>query len=352
MTKHLTDEEIKEIVARRKQLAQELIGALILTNERERNQRTKQLVSDYGQAEVDRELASYRDRANLLANPDNENIVFYSKYVEFYRCFGGDRPFLSMDEYIEANDQATPLIIKHEMKQPMSQDEQEQYAYLSDLLLKEAIFWDDIMPENPPPTMPDVELPPITISVPGLAAGHPLSSYPLCPNDSYPLIMIDDELTCCFEALNRCLGHKEVVDVIKRGKTAYYVFNDGHELPLICGCCGQSLQIDDLAGALAEVRGRKLTGMFMETNIIEDEDREYEELVLEFSKQGLFSKPMQLPVAFEVAAGLRHPSPAGSRSASSASKKKTRSQKKSASSKKTLARKKALARKKKRRKKR
>ena len=321
MTKHPSDEEIKKIVIKRKQLAQELIGMLMLTNERKRDQRFEQLVSRYGQADVERELDSYSDRVNMLSNPDNENIVFYSQYVEFYQRFGGDRPFLTMDEYIEANDEVAPLIIKYQMNLPMTRDEQERHTYLTDLLLKEAMFWDDIMPENPPATRPDVDLSAIKITVPTLAAGHPLSSYPLCPNDGYPLIMVNDELTCCFEALNHCLGQREVVNVIKRGKTAYYVFNDGHELPLLCGCCGQSLQIDDLAGALEEIRGRKLIGMFMETSIIEAEDREYESLILEFSKRGLFSKPMRLPVAFEVAAGLRHPSLTIPKRASSASKK-------------------------------
>ncbi len=351
MTKYPSEEEIKEIVARRKQLGQELIGALMLTNERERNQRIKQLVSDYGQVEVDRELKFYRNRTNALGNPDNESSVFYGEYVEFYRRFGGDRPFLTMDEHIEANDEAAPLIIKHELNRPMSKDEQERYAYLSDLLLNEANFWEDVMPENPPATMPEVNLPSIQITVPQLAAGHPLSSYPLCPDDGYPLIMVDGELTCCFEALNHCLGQREVVDVIKRGKKTYYVFNDGHELPLLCGCCGQGLQFANLGKEREDMRGRRLTGMSMKTVISEEEDREFEELVLEFSKRGFLSMPSQVPVAFEVLAELRHPSAAGPRRASSASKKKTRSKKKTAAQKKALARKKSFSRKKKRRKK-
>jgi len=347
MTKHPSDEEIKQIVAKRKQLAQELIGASMLTDKQEQSNRLKQLEARYGQAEVDRELASYRNRANMLSNPDNENSVFYGEYVEYYRRYGGDRPFLTMEEYIEANDEAAPLIIKHEMNQPMTKDEQERYTYLSDLMLKEAVFWDDIVPENPPATMPEVDLPPIKITVPDLAAGHPLSSYPLCPDDGFPLIMVDNELTCCFEGLNHCLGRREVVDVIKRGKTTYYVFNDGHELPLLCGCCGQSLQVDDLAGALEEVRGRRLTGMSMETRIIEEEDREYEQLVLEFSKPGLFSRIMRLPVAFEVAAGLRHPSSTPTRRPGATSKKKALSQRKARSQKKSRSRKRRSRRRKK-----
>jgi len=195
------------------------------------------------------------------------------------------------------------------------------------------------MPENPPATMPEVDLPSIRITVPGLAAGHPLSSYPLCPDDGYPLIMIDDELTCSFEALNHCLGQREVVDVVRRGKTTYFVFNDGHELPLLCSCCGQGLYFNDLEKEREDMRGRRLIGMSLETVISDEEDREFEQLNLEFSKRGLFSMPRQVPVAFEVAVELRHPSPAIPRRASSASKKKASSRKKVQSRKKSRSRK-------------
>ncbi len=351
MTIYPTDEEIKQIVARRKQLSLELIGYLSLTNEQERKKRFKQLVSHYGQAEVDRALASYWNRDNLLGNPDDENIVFYGEYVQFYQRFGGDRPFLTMEEHIEANNELTSLIVKREMKRPMSQDEQEQYTSLSDLLLKEAMFWDDIMPENPPPTMPEVDIPSIKITVPQLAAGHPLSSYPLCPDDGFPLVMVDNELTCCFEALNYCLDQKKVVDVIQRNKTTHYVFEDGHQLPLLCGCCGNGLHFDDLAKVRNNIRGRHLIGMSMETISMAEEDREYQELVLEFSKQGLFTKTKRVSVAFEVIAELHHPSSASTRRPPLASKKKTRPPKKTSVQKKALARKKSLSRKKKRRKK-
>jgi hypothetical protein len=233
--------------------------------------------------------------------------------------------------------------------QPLAEDEQERLAYLFDLLLKEAVFWDDIMPENPPPTMPDVKLPPIKISVPRPAAGHSLSNYPLCPDDGFPLIIVDDELACCFELLNRCLGQRVVVDVVRRGKITYYVFDDGHELPLLCGCCGGGLNVDDLAKERKDICGRRFTGMSISSKVIEEEDREYDQLVLEFSKKGMFSKPLQVPVAFEVAAGLRHPATTSRKRQVTTSKKRQ-----VATSKKrqvATSKKKALARKKKRRKK-
>ncbi len=94
MTKYPSDKEIKQMVTKRKRLAQELIGYLMLTGQGERNKRFKQLVSRYGQAEVDRELASFRERANLLSNPDGLTIFFsgivalrYSdKFLTKYGC--------------------------------------------------------------------------------------------------------------------------------------------------------------------------------------------------------------------------------------------------------------------------
>ena len=230
MAQYPSAEEIKQIVARRKQLAQELIGCLMLTGERERNERLKRLMSRYGQAEVERELAFYSKGARL-SDPADENALFYREYVNYYRRFGGQRPLLTLEEYVEANDEYAPLIVRHELGQALTEREQERLAYLSDLMLKEATFWDDLMPEKPPPVMPKVELPPLKKSAPGPAAGHSTSSYPLCPNDGFLLIDINGRLECCVEALNRCVGQRKVVDVVQRGQTTHYVFDDGHELP-------------------------------------------------------------------------------------------------------------------------
>jgi hypothetical protein len=200
-------------------------------------------------------------------------------------------------------------------------------------------FWDDLMPENPPPKMPAVKLPPFKKSAPKVAAGHTTDSYPPCPDDGFPLIDIDGQLQCCVEALNRCVGQQKVVDVVQRRQTIYYVFEDGHELPLLCGCCGEGLLVADLEQERKRVRGRRLEAMSIGTAVIEKDKREYDELILEFSKVGLLSKPLHIPLAFEVAAQLHHPSLATSKRADSASLKKTASPKK------------AFAKKKKRRKK-
>lgn len=345
MTKYPSDEEIKQIVAKRKQLAQELTGCLVLTDERERNKRFKRLVSRYGQAEVERAMAFYRKGA-MQSSPDDENVAFYGEYVNYYRRFGGQRPFLTLEEYVEANHEYAPLIIRSEMGQMLREDEQEQLAYLTDLMLKEATFWDDIMPENRPSTMPEVEIPPIKTSAPRPAAGHNQSSYPLCPNDGFPMVEIAGRPECCAEALDRCLGQRTVVDVVQRDQTIYYVFEDGHELPLLCSCCGQGLLVHDLEKEREKVCGRRLEAMSIGTAVLEKDGREYDELILEFSKSGIFSGPLHIPVAFEVAARLRHPAASSQKRYVSASRSST-SKKKGLSSGKTRSRRKKYSGKKK-----
>lgn len=174
----------------------------------------------------------------------------------------------------------------------------------------------------------EIELPPIKPSAPRPAAGHSQSSYPLCPNDGFPMVEIDDQLECCVEALDRCVGQRTVVDVVQRGKTTYYVFDDGHELPLLCGCCGQGLLVNDLEAERKKICGRRLEAMSIETSVLEKDGREFDELVLEFSKLGIFSQPLHVPVAFEVAARLRHPAAGPKRRQVSTSKKKARSRRK------------------------
>ena len=65
--------------------------------------------------------------------------------------------------------------------------------------------------------------------------------YPLCERDGFPMIKTDGQLQCVAEYLDRCIEHQKVVDLIQRGKTIYYVFENGHELAMLCFCCGESL---------------------------------------------------------------------------------------------------------------
>ena len=130
--------------------------------------------------------------------------------------------------------------------------------------------------------------------------------YPLCERDGFPMIKIDGQLQCVAEYLDRCIGQQKVVDLIHRGKTDYYVFENGHELPLLCCCCGTPLVTKDPDKARRDIRGRRLEKMSI--GLRELDDVEVMEFHLEFSKKGVLSREVYTAVAPEAARQMRHPS--------------------------------------------
>lgn len=132
------------------------------------------------------------------------------------------------------------------------------------------------------------------------------NAYPTCKRDGFPMVKISGRLQCVAEYLDRCIGQQPVVDLVKRGKTVHYVFENGHELPMLCFCCGESLVYEDLGKARRDRRGRRLESMAVGPVTLED-GSEILQFVLEFSKKGLLSPGIDVPVAVEAAARMRHP---------------------------------------------
>jgi hypothetical protein len=97
-----------------------------------------------------------------------------------------------------------------------------------------------------------------------------------------------------------------VVDLIQRDETAYYVFEDGHELPLLCFCCGEGLTVFDLDKSRQNIHGRRLKAMEMGSVELTD-GRELPQFRLVFSKKGLFSSERIEPLSPEIAVQMRHP---------------------------------------------
>jgi hypothetical protein len=131
-------------------------------------------------------------------------------------------------------------------------------------------------------------------------------TYPTCKHDGFPLVTINGRLRCAAEYLDRCIGQKRVVDMVQRDETAYYVFEEGHELPLLCSCCGEALTVFDLDKSRQNIRGRRLKAMAM--GFVELTDgRDLPQFRLVFSKKGLFSSELIEPFSPEVAVQMRHP---------------------------------------------
>lgn len=130
--------------------------------------------------------------------------------------------------------------------------------------------------------------------------------YPLCERDGFPMIKIDSQLQCVAEYLDRCIGQQKVVDLVQRGKTDYYVFENGHELPLLCCCCRKPLVTKDPDKARRNIRDRRLESMSI--GLRELDDVEVMEFHLEFSKKGVLSREVYTAVAPEAALRMQHPS--------------------------------------------
>jgi hypothetical protein len=131
-------------------------------------------------------------------------------------------------------------------------------------------------------------------------------SYPTCERDGFPKLRINGRLQCVAEYLDRCIGQQRVVDLVERGKTTYYAFENGHELPLLCSCCGRPLEFLDLERSRRETKGRRLEAMSVAVVELPD-GSQVVELRLELSKKGWLSRRTSMAVAPEVAARLRHP---------------------------------------------
>ena len=131
-------------------------------------------------------------------------------------------------------------------------------------------------------------------------------TYPICERDGFPMLKIEGHWECVAEYLDRCIGQQRVVDLVQRGKTVYHVFENGHELPLLCFCCGKPLVYDDLERARRNMRGRRLESMSVGSVTLED-GSEALQFRLEYSKKGLLSRGIHVPVAIEVAGRLKHP---------------------------------------------
>lgn len=127
-----------------------------------------------------------------------------------------------------------------------------------------------------------------------------------CERDGFPKVKIGGNWECVAEYLDRCLGHGQVVDLVLRQNTTYIVFEDGHELPVLCADCGAPVSYENLDRARRGIRGRRLESMSWRITTLED-GREFAEFNLEFSKKGLLSRRHRVTSPPEVAARLRHP---------------------------------------------
>jgi hypothetical protein len=111
---------------------------------------------------------------------------------------------------------------------------------------------------------------------------------------------------CLGEFFEECIEMKKITDVIMQKDTYYYVFEDGHKLPLLCSCCDKPLGIHDLDAVRKAMVGRELKNILCDTVEI-GKTTTVENIQLEFTRKFLEFKRMTDEVSILSAQKIIHP---------------------------------------------
>src|SRR5215208_329512 len=105
-------EERARIIARRNQLHRDLIEYIVTRspNDQAAREQLNPLVREYGFDEVYRMLRMISPRLNAAKDPDQDERQLYADYVDLYRRFAGERPFLTPPEYVRLNHERAMLL--------------------------------------------------------------------------------------------------------------------------------------------------------------------------------------------------------------------------------------------------
>jgi hypothetical protein len=127
-----------------------------------------------------------------------------------------------------------------------------------------------------------------------------------CERDGFPILDINGQRHCLAEFVNYCIGGQKITDVVQRNDTLYYVFENRHELPLLCYCCGEPLACPDLQTEKRYMRGRVLQAMTWDTEHLED-GRDVIDFELEFSHKDGEGGALMVQTATLSANKMSHP---------------------------------------------
>lgn len=133
-----------------------------------------------------------------------------------------------------------------------------------------------------------------------------LEHLPQCKRDGFPILKINGEERCLAEFVDACIGNQKVIDVVQRNGTLYYVFENRHEIPLLCYCCGEALECPDLHAERKHMRGRVLNAMTWSLEELED-GQEAIDYRLEFSSIYGEQGPWLVQTSTLSAERMRHP---------------------------------------------
>ncbi len=149
--------ERERIIERRDKLLRELIEILVVHQSDDR--KMNKLIRRYGPQEVLLVLDTFQKNAEGAELIGDETRV-YRMYRRAFARFGGDRPFLSAQEYSDLSFEHGKLNAERTFKSPFPRRKPgARERELRDLLLTDAAFWDDITPPAVPPRPPDFKAP-------------------------------------------------------------------------------------------------------------------------------------------------------------------------------------------------
>jgi hypothetical protein len=149
--------ERERIIQRRDKLLRELIEIMVV--HQGDSDRTGKLVRRYGTQEVRLVLDAFQKKASSAELIGDEAAV-YREYRRAFARFGGDRPFLSAQEYSDLSFEHVKLNAERTFKSLVRRKPSARERELRHLILSDAAFWDDITPPDVPPRPLDFNAPP------------------------------------------------------------------------------------------------------------------------------------------------------------------------------------------------
>ena len=132
-----------------------------------------------------------------------------------------------------------------------------------------------------------------------------VNQFQQCERDGFPILSLNGESHCLAEFVDFCIGGQKITDVLLRDGILYYVFENRHELPLLCFCCGTPLECPDLQAEKRHMRGRKLQAMTWDTE--ELDGRVVIDYQLEFSSKHGETEPYMVQTSTLSADKMVHP---------------------------------------------
>ncbi len=159
-----SEEERKAIIMWRTRLHMELMELMLLGKGPDTPE-GKALLERYGWDEVNRLLKAMDSRSYepiLVGSAVRE----YREYRRRYARFGGERPFFSRQDYERLLEEHSVLSVKDlraaldGKAERFADADREKQNELSDLLLFGEMYWEDLVPSQPPPRPQDYDAPP------------------------------------------------------------------------------------------------------------------------------------------------------------------------------------------------